>query len=588
VFIGASAQDQVPSGDAKTEILNSEAKMREWYSPLANVIQILPAGTQVNVLSSADGLGYYKVEYGNKTGWINEMYFPSYRTKIATWLSGIDFHALRPDINCLETIEYRAGSPKPSFGDMLAGVKYAVILKRPKILGHVPAYNALFEYLQGMGFQVAYMDENFDFNGSSMCETIITFIEFDYDLEKFSNVKWQFFSPCNNYSWEFSSSKVARAGLYDNPQNNFYNVLRSMYGYEKPSFSQANRIELSKRLTCWTASLIKQSFQSGGMEDPVEGIYENSVGSGKGEAKYKLAVKKISGKFYLIYLSGANNPDDWKEGEVKATLEPTATPQFYKADWIMANKSEDNGYYVSFESGAMDVMNSDKSRSLYIKLYPTAQDNIASFSNVPASGTGFALASNGTIVTNYHVIEGAKTIKIRGINGDLGKSYSAKLVASDKNNDLAIIKIDDYSFSSLETIPYIIKSGGANVGEDVFVLGYPLRSTMGDEVKVTNGIISSKTGYDGDVTSYQISAPVQPGNSGGPLFDSQGNVVGIVSAKHTAAENASYAIKVSYLSTLINSLPSPPTLRKTNILGAKSLSQQVESVKKFVYIIEVN
>lgn len=153
---------------------------------------------------------------------------------------------------------------------------------------------------------------------------------------------------------------------------------------------------------------------------------------------------------------------------------------------------------------------------------------------------------------------------------------------------MAIIKIDDYSFTSLGTIPYIIKSSGSNVGENIFVLGYPLRATMGDEIKLTNGIISSKTGFQGDVTSYQISAPVQPGNSGGPLFDSQGNLIGIINAKHIGAENASYALKVSYLSNLIDLLEYPPTLQKVSTLGGKQLTQQVSLIKKFVYIIELN
>jgi len=77
----------------------------------------------------------------------------------------------------------------------------------------------------------------------------------------------------------------------------------------------------------------------------------------------------------------------------------------------------------------------------------------------------------------------------------------------------------------------------------VFILGYPLRATMGDEIKVTNGIISSRSGFKGDITTYQISAAAQPGNSGGHLFNKDGNLVEIVSAKPLEAENATYAVK---------------------------------------------
>jgi S1-C subfamily serine protease len=222
---------------------------------------------------------------------------------------------------------------------------------------------------------------------------------------------------------------------------------------------------------------------------------------------------------------------------------------------------------------------------IYLKLYPTSTSGTIT-KGVQSSGTGFALTSNGLIATNNHVVEGANKILIRGINGQFDKIYTAKVVINDKNNDLAIIKIEDASFSTLGKIPYIIKTNSANTGENVFVLGYPLRATMGDEVKLTNGIISSKTGFQGDITSYQVSAPVQPGNSGGPLFDSKGNVIGVVNAKHGGAENASYAIKVSYLKNLIELLDNQPKLQSISAISGKTLVEQEEVVKKFVYIIE--
>ncbi len=214
----------------------------------------------------------------------------------------------------------------------------------------------------------------------------------------------------------------------------------------------------------------------------------------------------------------------------------------------MANKSISEDLYISFESSSMKIIWTDGSpEELYLKLYPASENNYASNSAVKGSGTGFALTSDGLIATNYHVIDGARTIKIRGINSNFNTTYNAKILVSDKNNDLALIQIDDYNFTSLGTIPYTLKTKLANVGESIFALGYPLRAVMGDEIKLTNGIISSKTGFQGDITSYQVSAPVQPGNSGGPLFDSNGNIIGIINAKLTIAENASYAVKASYL-----------------------------------------
>ena len=102
---------------------------------------------------------------------------------------------------------------------------------------------------------------------------------------------------------------------------------------------------------------------------------------------------------------------------------------------------------------------------------------------------------------------------------------------------------------------------------------------MGDEIKLTTGIISSKTGFQGDVSLYQISAPIQPGNSGGPLFDYQGNLVGIVNAKHKGAENVGYAIKTSYLKNLIESSITTSILPNNNQTAGLPLTSKVKSLK---------
>lgn len=207
-----------------------------------------------------------------------------------------------------------------------------------------------------------------------------------------------------------------------------------------------------------------------------------------------------------------------------------------------------------------------------------------------SSGTGFFLSNSGYIVTNYHVIENAQNnnIKVTGINEDYSKSYKVQVVVNDKQNDLAILKIADDTFTSIKGIPYAFKFTTSNVGEDCFVLGYPLISSMGKEIKLTNGIISSKTGFDGNIAQYQISAPVQPGNSGGPLFDKNGYVIGVVQAKHTEAENAGYAIKASYIRNLVELLPTEIKFPQANQLNGKALPVQVELASKFVCLIIVN
>lgn len=201
------------------------------------------------------------------------------------------------------------------------------------------------------------------------------------------------------------------------------------------------------------------------------------------------------------------------------------------------------------------------------------------------TGTGFAL-KDGYIVTNYHVIEDATEITVKGIMGDFSKQMKAEVVTSDINSDLAILKINDSMFTGFGAIPYRIRTEVADVAEEVFVLGYPLTTTMGDEIKYTTGVISSKTGFQGDISLYQISAPVQPGSSGGPLFDSKGALIGIVNAKHQGAENVGYAIKASYMRNLIESYTSTSIIPTSSSIASMSRPDKIKAIKKFVFLIE--
>ena len=210
-----------------------------------------------------------------------------------------------------------------------------------------------------------------------------------------------------------------------------------------------------------------------------------------------------------------------------------------------------------------------------------------------SSGTGFALSSRGYIATNYHVVEGAISIEVKGIGGSFTRKYTAEVVAFDKLNDLAIIKIKDTSFTSLDAVPYIFRNSIAETGENVFTLGYPLTEIMGEEIKLTNGIINSNTGFQDDISCFQISVPIQPGNSGGPLFDKSGYLIGVTSSginhKLNLTENVNYAVKINYLKKLINnSLSQKIILAKTNLLASKSISEQAKIAKKFIYQILIN
>lgn len=330
--------------------------------------------------------------------------------------------------------------------------------------------------------------------------------------------------------------------------------------------------------------LAKKNIDSN--NDGICGIYEQIAG----EQNYKLACIKENGQHKLIYLSSSTNIPWWHPGDIKANLRASASGIF-KADWFMANKSVNKDAYLVFDGLSMTLnmpTGTDPGETKYLKMYPENSTGNSGGSNTNQgsswTGTGFAL-KNGYIVTNNHVVEGASSILVQGVNGTTVE-YKAEVVAVDKNNDLALIRINDYRFDGFGSIPYSIKETLCDVGSDVFVLGYPLTSYMGEEIKLTNGIISSRSGYQGDVTTYQISAPVQPGNSGGPMFDKNGNVVGVVNAGIPGAENVGYAIKTSYLCNLINSSVSNAIIPRNNTISTMSLSEKVKVLRNYTFYIK--
>jgi S1-C subfamily serine protease len=280
-----------------------------------------------------------------------------------------------------------------------------------------------------------------------------------------------------------------------------------------------------------------------------------------------------------------NHKTDWTQGELKGKITPTNTENFYKATWYDAGKQEiDDVYAFMDEVNMLNLASVGFSVPLHknVKLFPLGTDR----SMIKSNGSGFALSMDGLIVTNHHVIENANSINVTRTNGDLTCTYKAVVKLVDKNYDLAILQIKDDSFRHFDNIPYGFDKSLQDNGESIFVLGFPMITTMGNEVKLTNGIISSSSGYQGDPMTYKLSAPVQPGNSGGAVFDKKGNLIAIVNAKHLGAENVSYAIKLDYLISLVKLLPGKPELSEGN-LSELTLATQYKRIKPYVFFIEI-
>ena len=162
------------------------------------------------------------------------------------------------------------------------------------------------------------------------------------------------------------------------------------------------------------------------------------------------------------------------------------------------------------------------------------------------SGSGFLVSNSGHIVTNEHVAGECKSIKIQPMN------VIASLIAKDAKFDLALLKID-----SVEANYSKLRVGSPVLGEEIIVAGYPYKGLLSSDVKITSGIVSSLAGIQNNDSLLQITAPIQPGNSGGPLIDKFGNVIGVIVSKlntefmlrnfNDLPQNINFAIKAGIL-----------------------------------------
>lgn len=361
-----------------------------------------------------------------------------------------------------------------------------------------------------------------------------------------------------------------------------------MYG-KTIQYDPANRLQLPKNSNKVfnTQNLLPYLQIS---TDEIEGVYEKMLIGANDKTKYEMAVVRSStpGNYDLIYLSGATNNYDWQPYENIGTAQSTGSQKLYKVSWINPDKTIDHNVYLSVgDDGYLYIsfLKNENESYKYFKTFPRVNKppQQAYFS----TGTGIAISQDGYIVTNNHVVEGGRLFEVQCKVDGVVKNYNADLIKTDPESDLALLKINAPDFSKMSNLPYTFKTGVSKMGEAVFTLGYPLTNTMGQDVKLTDGIISALTGYEGDPNTYQVSVPVQPGNSGGPLFDKKGNLIGIIKAKHAQAANATYAIKSRNVINLLEATGTDLILPSGTDISTQDLPEQVAILQNFVFYIKV-
>ena len=327
--------------------------------------------------------------------------------------------------------------------------------------------------------------------------------------------------------------------------------------------------------------------------DNNEGIYRYQNSNPSVLSQYKLLILK-DGYKYNGHIMSANcvGCQYWTLGDIKFEMTEGAVEGLFDVKWNFPKKENRRSSQFIFFSELDGALITNKDDLSLIKLYPKLGEKNKKVKNGEwaGNGSGIIISKSGYIITNHHVVDDADDIEVEFILDNEIQKLNAEIVQSDKVNDLAVIKIVDVNFDGVKELPYNFKTRSSDVGTKVYAFGYPMAlSIMGKEIKVTDGIISSKTGFDGDITTYQISAPIQGGSSGGPLFDDKGNLIGINAAKLNTkiADNVGYSIKTNYALNLIDLLPKSIDLPSSTKLTNLPLTEQIKEISKYVVLIKV-
>lgn len=218
-------------------------------------------------------------------------------------------------------------------------------------------------------------------------------------------------------------------------------------------------------------------------------------------------------------------------------------------------------------------------------------NHLISTSKVPSGneitgvGSAFLVDGKGYLVTNAHVVKNATGAIVLN---NKGNEFKAVIVKIDAEKDIAVLKIEDKDFKPMGTLPYGIRKSSTDIAEPIFTLGYPR-----NEIVYGEGYLSAKTGFNGDTLSCQIAVAANPGNSGGPVFNRKGEIIGILSTKETHAEGVVFAIQSKYIIQFINDLKKEDsTLQNLKLPAGSSLKgmdqvQRANLLQDYVFMVKV-
>jgi S1-C subfamily serine protease len=206
-------------------------------------------------------------------------------------------------------------------------------------------------------------------------------------------------------------------------------------------------------------------------------------------------------------------------------------------------------------------------------------------------GTGFLIDGKGYLITNAHVVRNAKEINVQNTLGN----YHARLIRLDPQADLALLKIDDTAYHAFNGLPYGISKSDGDLGEDLFTLGYPR-----PEIVYNKGYLSAATGFEEDTTTFQLTIAANPGNSGTPVFNNDGEVIGVVNSSQHNAQGMVFAVRSKNIFRAVDSIKADSSLQsidsslvhlhvpQTSALKGVDRQRQIKRIEDYIFIVKRN
>lgn len=352
-------------------------------------------------------------------------------------------------------------------------------------------------------------------------------------------------------------------------------ILTLLTFFASPAYS---RFKVADYNYAKAKEVIKERLECGILE-PVEGIWKSSNGKIYVIERFEDERFPENIRYRVIQLKGKNA----EPGMVDYFLELTNYDEYYRIwgrnPFTLTNEPVGRECYMTFSPDSF-FFKQQLDTVVFTREYPRID---ALPAQKYSAGSGFAITPDGYIVTNHHVIQAATNIYIYGVNGLFDRYYHARIVASDSINDIAILKIEDTTFTTFGPIPYGLRRDDPIEGEFCMAISYPEISTLGINPKTTTGIISATTDSN-HPSRCQTTASIEHGSSGSPLFDKDGNILAINSAKYSGFYTK-MAVKNQYLWQLIEQCDELKGFDLPVVSAGRQLTEIVATNKNFVVLI---